>query len=309
MNVIENYVETMFMNLPESEEMMLMKADILSNMEEKYLELSQKGLSQNEAIGLVISEFGNIDELLNELEIEKNHSQNNKQRIVTMGLEGIDSYLAMRKTASIGIGLGVILSGLASSFIVLGVHFNSVITGVMASLFVVVIAVALFIINGFKFSKYSYLEKGFLLTPKSYEYIQKEQKAFEKSFVVSLIIGISLFIISAVPILIGTQSEENMLLFVPMTITIATIGCFFVIYGGNVKAGYTFLLEHGIDNSITEAELNKRLYWKKFDENFWIIIVAIYLLISFVFGIWEYSWIIFIIAAGISGFWDKDESK
>ena len=46
-----------------------LKEEILSNMEEKYRELKKQGHSENEAIGTVISEFGNIDELVRELGI------------------------------------------------------------------------------------------------------------------------------------------------------------------------------------------------------------------------------------------------
>ena len=308
MNVIENYVETMFMNLPDTEELNGVKIDILSNMQEKYLELSEQGVSQNEAIGLVISEFGNIDELLGELEVEKS-SPIQKNNILTLDRDGIDEYMAMKKTTSVGIGFGVILMGVAASLIILGVHFNTVITGVIFALLVTVISVALFVVHGIKQTKFSYLEKGFLLSTRDQFYIENENKNYEKSFVLSLIIGISLFIISSIPVLIGSQQASNILLFVPMTIIIAVIGCFFVIYGGNVKSGYTFLLENGIDKSITEDELAKRLFWKKFNENFWMIIVAIYLLFSFLFDIWGFSWIIFPVAAVLSGIWSDGKVK
>lgn len=42
-----------------------------------------------------------------------------------------------------------------------------------------------------------------------------------------------------------------------------------------------------------------RYAYKAFKGAFWSIVVAIYLLFSFAFGIWSYSWIIFIIAAAI----------
>ena len=44
-------------------------------MEEKYRELKRSGKSENEAIGIVISEFGNINELIDELGIT---TDNNK---------------------------------------------------------------------------------------------------------------------------------------------------------------------------------------------------------------------------------------
>ena len=81
MNTINNYVETMFMNLPDTEELQLMKDDIFGNMEEKYQELLVSGSSENEAIGLVISEFGNIDELLNEFEFNNQSIKNNMYNV------------------------------------------------------------------------------------------------------------------------------------------------------------------------------------------------------------------------------------
>ena len=38
-------------------------------MEDKYVELKAEGKSENEAIGIVISEFGNMEELIRELGI------------------------------------------------------------------------------------------------------------------------------------------------------------------------------------------------------------------------------------------------
>ena len=70
MEAIKTYIENMFSTLPHTEEIERLKEELLSNMEEKYLELKDEGKSENEAIGIVISEFGNIDELLNELDIE-----------------------------------------------------------------------------------------------------------------------------------------------------------------------------------------------------------------------------------------------
>lgn len=305
MNTINNYVETIFMNLPDTQELAELKQDILVNMEEKYQELLSDGLSDNEAIGLVISEFGNIDELLNELEIKK--QETNKEFKTSLysqlSFEEIDEFIAMRKSLGTGVGFGVILCGIAASMIIFAVHLEAVITGVILSMFVIAVAVALFITSGLKASRFNYLEKGFLAEPQNLNYIKNENKAYEKSFVFSLIIGITLVILSSIPVLIGSQHTENILLYACGTIVIATVGCFFLIYGGTVKGGFTFLLENGIDSSISEADIKNKLYWKRFNENFWLVIAAVYLLVSFVFGIWSISWIIFPVAGVLSGIW------
>lgn len=311
MNTISNYVETMFMNLPNTDELNYVKEDILNNMEDKYYELLSEGKSENESIGLVISEFGNIEELLAELEIKKQTTDSNYllRDFTHVRKEEIDEFIEMRKGLGSGVGFGVILCGVAASIIIFSSHINSVISGVILSLFVIAIAVSLFIINGLKSSKFNYLEKGFLLDTDLLEYIKEENKGYEKSFVFSLVLGITLTIISSIPILMGVKHEESMLVYVCGTIIIATIGCFFLIYGGTVKGGYTFLIDHGIDSSISEEAIKKQLFWNKFDDNFWILIVAAYLLVSFVFGWWEITWIIFPIAAVLSGIWSSDKDK
>lgn len=67
METIKNYLYNMFINLPDTAEIRKIKESLMSDMEEKYHELKNQGRSENEAIGIVISEFGNIEELVGEL--------------------------------------------------------------------------------------------------------------------------------------------------------------------------------------------------------------------------------------------------
>ena len=55
--------------LPDTPEVQKAKAELLSMMEDKYTELLNEGHTENEAIGTVISEFGNLDELAEDLGI------------------------------------------------------------------------------------------------------------------------------------------------------------------------------------------------------------------------------------------------
>ncbi|MEM5597801.1 permease prefix domain 1-containing protein [Niallia circulans] len=69
MNSIINYLDNVFASLPKTLEMETLKQEMLSNMEDKYNELKKAGKLEHEAIGIVISEFGNMDELLSELDL------------------------------------------------------------------------------------------------------------------------------------------------------------------------------------------------------------------------------------------------
>ena len=69
MDAIKNYLESMFMNLPNTPEVQKAKRELGQMMEDKYNELISEGKAQNEAVGIVISEFGNLDEIADELGI------------------------------------------------------------------------------------------------------------------------------------------------------------------------------------------------------------------------------------------------
>ena len=77
METIKNYLETMFRNLPDTDQVRKAKKELLQMMEDKFSELRNNGVSENEAVGTVISEFGNLEELAEDLGLE-NIIHNNK---------------------------------------------------------------------------------------------------------------------------------------------------------------------------------------------------------------------------------------
>ena len=70
METIRNYLNTMFAGLPDTPEVRRAYEELAAMMEDKYTELKEEGRSENEAVGIVISEFGNLEELAQSLGIE-----------------------------------------------------------------------------------------------------------------------------------------------------------------------------------------------------------------------------------------------
>ncbi len=64
---ILNYVNGLFSDVPRTKKSMELKEEILSNMNERYNDYISEGKSENEAYSLVISNFGDIDEMLREV--------------------------------------------------------------------------------------------------------------------------------------------------------------------------------------------------------------------------------------------------
>ncbi|MBP5606608.1 MAG: hypothetical protein J6X60_13880 [Ruminiclostridium sp.] len=75
MEIITSYIDTMFADVPKNEQTERLREDITANMSDKYDELIKEGKSINEAIGTVIAEFGNIDEVLSEMGISRTAPQ------------------------------------------------------------------------------------------------------------------------------------------------------------------------------------------------------------------------------------------
>ena len=70
METIKNYLDAMFLHLPGTPEVFRAKNELAQMMEDKYTELIEGGMRENEAVGTVITEFGNLDELAESLGIQ-----------------------------------------------------------------------------------------------------------------------------------------------------------------------------------------------------------------------------------------------
>ena len=109
MEAIRNYLETMFANLPNTPEVLRAKNELWQMMEDKYNELIADGKSDNEAVGTVIAEFGNLNEISEDLGIRNvvSGTQDITRRQVTM--EEVKKYLHESSNYAFKISLGVFL--------------------------------------------------------------------------------------------------------------------------------------------------------------------------------------------------------
>ena len=76
MEAIRNYVEALFASLPQREDVLRVKADMLANLEDKFNALLDEGKNEAEAVGLVIASIGSAEELRSELGLDDESSEN-----------------------------------------------------------------------------------------------------------------------------------------------------------------------------------------------------------------------------------------
>ena len=101
METIKNYLETMFANMPNTPEVKKAKAELLSMMEDKFNEMIVDGVNENQAVGTVIAEFGNLDELAEDLGLSKalkeTHEREESKPRHFLRMEEVEDYLNVAK--------------------------------------------------------------------------------------------------------------------------------------------------------------------------------------------------------------------
>lgn len=304
METIKNYLDTMFANLPKTTEIMKLKEDLQNNMEDKYNELKQNGKSVNEAVGIVISEFGNIDELVRELNIEMTNPYSESLPVITR--EEADHIVYTKRTYGNVIACGVFLCIIAPALYFListGMeakgHEDSALS--LACLLVpVAIAVGMFIFSGMQLDKFNYLKEPFVLDYKVADFINKKKFAYQASYTAQIIIGVMLCILSAllavgVPAFnIAFSSGISVFLF----FTVIAVAVFLFIHCGCIMDSYHELLQ---ENDYAKKSKMSNKIVEAVGAVVWPITIIIYFLYSFSTERWNISWILLAVVGILFG--------
>lgn len=311
MDTIKNYLENIFQGFPNTPEVRRAKDDLFTMMEDKYHELKNQEKTENEAIGIVISEFGNIDELAEELGLNTQKTEGNtKQEGRILSLNEINDYMNASRKTSVMIGIGVMLCIFSVIPLILfdALPFAEQLSDVIGFIFLFVmiaIAVAIFILSGMISQKYEYLKKELLqLDPSTEMQLRSEKDLYQRPFTIQIIIGVCLCILSVIPVIVvGSLADGNALLENCSVITLLVfigIAVYLFITSGMRMECYKVLLQ--------EDEYNRKV--KEIKQNeltgivasvYWPIVTCIYLGYSFITGNWGMSWIIWPIAGILFG--------
>lgn len=309
METIKNYLDNMFSNLPKTNQMIKLKNDILSNMEEKYNELKNGGKSENEAIGIVISEFGNIDELIDELGIKREDAG---PIVPTVTEEEAESFMAAKKESGLYVGIGVALCIMGAAVLIListlvddGIVGRGLsgdlkdILGLIGLFILVAPAVALFIYSGMKLEKYKYLSGPFHLPFNTRKIIEGKNSSFTSTYTASVIIGVCLCVLSPVALFIASAFDGNASTYgLVVLFAMVAAAVFIFIYFGCIRESFGMLLKIG-DYTKEKAEDNKVI--GAVAAVVWPLATCIFLISGFIFHQWHINWIIFPITGILFG--------
>lgn len=311
MEMIRNYLETMFANLPNTPEVVRAKNELWQMMEDKYNELKEDGKSENEAIGIVISEFGNLDELSEDLGIQSFVEPQSSIERRNVSLEESKKFVRDYSKYAFWIALGVLFCIISPCGAILSdIYMDNDILGVVTLFGCIALAIMMFIIPSILIQKWDFLKKeNCFLDFATTQYLEDQKNRYRTTYALLLTIGIVLCILSVIPVSVFDELEiafladaSSVLLFV-----MVGIGVFMIILANMVNSSYEKLLS--LNDSKTVGgnfvpSQKKEPEYKNPTANaimsvFWSTITCIYLCWSFLTFHWHITWIIWPIAAVI----------
>ena len=320
METIKNYLDSMFANLPNTPSVLRAKEELLQMMEDKYEELRNEGKTENEAVGNVIAEFGNLTELAEALGVEEEVKRQNEQaeeegEVRVIGTEEAGGYIRMKAGQAVYTALGIavcILSVICPILVdeFLADHYE--VFGAAGMFLIAGAGVILIVLGSLRKADWKYIRsEKCTLSMDATKYVKNELNRSEMGNTVMMIVGILLCAGSWIPagILDNFMTYDTSVGGAILFFMIA-IGVFLIVYSNVSKDGYTNLLKLNAKGSMkeeyTEADENGRP--KKAEDHYdnpvvdfimsvyWPTVTCLYLIISFVTFRWGVSWVLWPVA-------------
>jgi hypothetical protein len=326
MEAIRTYIDNIFKAFPQNERVNTLKRDMLSGMEEKYHELKNSGKSEHEAVGSVISDFGNADEIAIELEIEaienvevnatKTATPTASDSSISLSHAEAYSFIKQMKKSSAWIGAGVwlIMTGIAVMLLISNATIKpeypfsneSLLsaTGIFVFLAFVAGAVSIFIVHGMTLSKFEEYETTTLILDSATRMeLEDERKRYMPKFTGFIAGGVAVILLSVgvFVLLMGASIFDGSEL-IPVALLLFSIGFAVLMFvnAGMTHEAYEILLGVG-DYAGKEKAKKVGNIIGTIASIYWPIMTAGYLLWSFAWDSWHISWLIWPIAGILFG--------
>ncbi len=166
----------------------------------------------------------------------------------------------------------------------------------------IVAAVAIFITCGMQTGKFEFLDKEIIDTEYGVIGMVKEKKAkFQPAFTRNVVIGTSLCILGASPLIIVSCVTENEVVIVSMVgllLVMVAVAVYLFVSAGIVWESYKKLLQED-DYTPSTKRNNKKM--EPIASIYWLAATAIYLAWSFISNGWGHTWIVWPIAGVLYG--------
>ncbi|MBP5555020.1 MAG: hypothetical protein J6X94_09130 [Lachnospiraceae bacterium] len=310
METIKNYLESMFASMPNTPEVRKAKAELLQMMEDKYNELISEGTSENAAVGTVISEFGNLDELAESLgltkEVEVARGMETEMPRRFISLDEVKSYISNRNIKALFRALGILLCIISVSFvIILGPKGTEIFSGIGLMIISIALGVGFLVYSGFADHEWKFIGyESCSIDMNTAAYVKEKKRSFEPIRALCVSLGVVLCVVCWTPnILIPFRYQP---LGAGIMFFVVGFGVFLIVYSNSIAKGFDRLLNVNEKSTISGqyaygSSYNRPVKYKSktaqtIVEIYWPTVTCIYLIISFLTFSWGSTWIIWVIA-------------
>lgn len=319
MDAIKNYLESMFLNLPNTPEVQRAKYELGQMMEDKYSELRQEGKSENEAVGIVIAEFGNLDELADELGIGSYMGKQPNYNSRSVSFEEAKKAIVDNNKFAARIALGVLLCIICPVFpmwlssvseINSGGSNMMEAMGVLLMFGCIAVAVGLFVFSTMQMSKWNFLKhEPCNIDFATAEYVHNERENYRTIYALLTTVGIVLCVVCFVPAaVLDSLNIGNAFIDIiggSLLMLIIGIGVYMLVAANIKRSGYSRLLSLNgagtMGGNFVPSQKENVFYENKtlraIMSVYWPTITCVYLCWSFLSFDWHMTWIIWPVAA------------
>ena len=241
---------------------------------------------------------------------QESKSEESSMRYVSM--EEANSYLDLTQNIAHKMALGVtmcimspaIIITLSNLYLLNQFSFSENQSQAIAlTLFFITIAsaVVIFISIGMKFKDFEYLKTE----PIETEYgvsgmVKSKMKAYKETYSKYNIIGVTLCILSVLPVILSSFADKDLTdgIGVIGTLFMVAVGVFMLVTVGTIWSSFNVLLQEG-EYSVEGKAKSKVV--GSIAGIYWLLTTALYLFISFYYGAWDKSWMIWPVAGVLFG--------
>lgn len=335
MDVIVAYLDTMFSPYPTTPRLVEAKAELRAMMEDSYTELIAQGRSENEAVGQVITEFGNLDELAPILGITTDLGGSPTTRAASAPTAEAPSSTTAAHTApadppvtlteaqalaetteasrwQVAAAIaGFVLSPvpLLLFLALTGDSEDAVATvlGLVTLLIIVAACVFVLVNQNARLRPFERLKTGrFTTSPEVDAWATQLVTDHEVPARRALGVSIALWILSAVPVIVGgtlSPSETSTLPIVGVALTLVMVALGLLVLLGNNWASTVAkqVTEEGLLTAREEHARQKDPVANAVAGVYWPLVVVAYLTWSFLGDAWDRSWVIWPITGVLFG--------
>lgn len=328
MNVIIAYLETMFSAYPQTPRLLEAKAELQGMMEDAYTSLIAEGQSENEAVGRVIRDFGNLEEVAPVLGIASDiapaasgtasASATAIHEHSPVTLEEAEGYADAQQRIRFRVTTAIMLFVLSpAALIALPVAAESgllpiteaagAFTGLLTLFALVAIGVMLVISTSRETAPYSHIAEGrFTPNPAVTRWAEAVATQHERGRIRALQVAIALWILAPIPLIafalfLGDSPQDDFWTVIGVVLVLVI-----------VAAGLGILLPQTWAHTVAErlGRGAKAKAGRDDDERsivgviaafYWPLLAAIFLAWSFIGNAWGISWIVWPIGGVLFG--------